>query len=478
MAEAESDFAARAAKFFEFERQHALFDYSVAEFSAWRVMRHFLFNEYQGYTPSVSATPFLNRLACAVIGLLQLVLLLARPRQVDILFKGCASSMRIFEREKWIDPNIDPLLDEGFTALKLVELNNLAFAPNIANARYKVDLQPTIFGLIGRFAGIVLPVTGQTFFKRTEGLLKSELGLQVSYKKMSVRISSIIWQSRLYALLLRRCTPRAIVVTDTGEFALQSAARRLNIPFIEIQHGVFDRLHPDCIPEDINKSDSHLLIPDALLMKGNFWVDQVKGSRQASVAKSVGSYAIDQARVARSMAVTNRRGCHLLITSQGLDITNLMQWIEGMAFSITEASPNCVSIKMHPVYDCTGTFDALTKIAPNCRAIAGNELPNIYQLLAEADVHASINSASHFDALALGVPTVMLPLQNHDSLMYAVEQGYIQLLAHPAEIYQISRSAIDPTTMEHFCKSGYAANVMQVITGLTSGRQVPERSEF
>jgi hypothetical protein len=478
MADIDLDYAARTAKFFEFERRYALFESVSHGFSPWRVMRHYIFNAYHGYSASVGRTPLPQRLAIAAAGLLRLALLLVRRRRVDVLFKGCASSMRMFERGKWIDPDIDPLIDQGLTALKLVEMNNPAFASNVANARYSVDLQPTIFGLVGRVLARLLPRGDRAFCEQTSALLKAELGFEASADQMMVRISSLTWQSRLYALLLRRCRPDAIVVTDTGEFALQMAAQRLNIPFIEIQHGIFDRLHPDCVPDDIAGSNTHLLIPDALLMRGSYWVEQIQGFRQASVAYAVGSYAIDQAREERLTGAERRQGCHLLVTSQGIARDEVAQWVTGMAAALIDGPQNRISIKLHPVYDDPDSFADLGQHLPNCRTVASSALPNVYQLLADADVHVSISSACHFDALAIGLPTVMLPLQSHESLLYAVDQGYIHLIGQPSEIGDISRSVVDNETMQRFSKSGYAQNVMQLIAELSSGKRDLSRVEI
>ncbi|MFX5862045.1 hypothetical protein ABTE64_18120, partial [Acinetobacter baumannii] len=84
-----------------------------------------------------------------------------------------------------------------------------------------------------------------------------------------------------------------------------------------------------------------------------------------------------------------------------------------------------LSIKLHPVYDQGDLNFAGLQRDDRVSVVAGSELPTVFDMLSEADLHLSIASACHFDAAALGVRSVIIPLAGHESLLHAVDQEQI-----------------------------------------------------
>lgn len=463
MTEADFDFAARAAKFHAFEQQHDLFAVEVAGFSAWRVMRNFLFNAYQGYSPRVANVPTGQRLALAMRGFAALLLVLFAGLQRQVLFKGAASALRFRIDGKWADPWIDPLIETGISTLKLVELNSSDFASRAAGALHPGAIEPSIFGLFGRILGRLRPAEDKGFCTKTAKLLSDELGLSVSPAALSMRLSTVVWQTRLYALLIRRIRPDVVIVTDTGDYALRRACQIRAVPFIEIQHGIFDHSHPDAVPDTAMGTPASLLIPDLLAVKGPYWANRLKGARQREVAVAVGSYAVDHWRSFRSREDAALDGHHIVVTSQGVAIEELIAWLRQ---AIGEAPTTInwrMTVKLHPMYDRRRDFNDLEVIGERVRIVSGSEDPSVYEMLATADLHLSITSACHFDAAAMGVRSAMMPLQNHESLMHAVDDGVIELLEQPGDLWQLLRKGSMKPDEEEFCISGYVERMATVL---------------
>jgi hypothetical protein len=63
----------------------------------------------------------------------------------------------------------------------------------------------------------------------------------------------------------------------------------------------------------------------------------------------------------------------------------------------------------------------------------------VYDLLVDATVHVSIGSACHFDALAMGVPTISVPLLSHEDVLDAINGQEFQLVSDPAQVWTIAR---------------------------------------
>jgi hypothetical protein len=66
-----------------------------------------------------------------------------------------------------------------------------------------------------------------------------------------------------------------------------------------------------------------------------------------------------------------------------------------------------------------------------------NESPSTFELLRDADLHLSISSTCHYDALGLGVPTVILPFRTHEVVGNLVEAGHAERADSPADLLRI-----------------------------------------
>lgn len=455
----------RAAQFYAFERRHDLFAITVSGFSCWRVMRNFLFNKHQGLRPTVANVKKHKRILIAVKSIVDLSITLSRPPRTDFLFKGCVSALRWQIGKRWLDPAIDPILQLGFSAFKIVEYNSESFDQQFKNAAFASHLEPSAFTSLGRLLGKFLPVRIGDFHLRISALLENELGLKVEPSFVRLRVSTVVWQARIYRLFLKRIRPRCVIVTDTGEYGLKLACSHLDIPFIEMQHGVFDAAHPDAVPDDASGSNEQLLVPDLLLTKGQFWIDKLKGYRQSHVAVPVGSAIIDFWRETKLNKDTTKTA-HIVVTTQGISVDQL---IERLKVAIANAPTNLqwkMSIKLHPVYDDIGWYREAFSNEGRVSILAGNLDPNIYELLAESDLHVSISSACHFDALALGKPTLMLPLPTHENLLYAVGPGGISLMSEPCDLWNVLIEKNNFIERDLYSRSGYVENVLDCISHL------------
>lgn len=453
----------RAAQFYAFEKRHDLFATKVSGISCWRVMRNFLFNKHQGLPATVGSVAQFKRLLIAISAIVKLAAALVFPRKSKLLFKGCVSALRWRIGYHWFDPAIDTVLQQGSTAFKIIERNSSSFAFQSANAAYPSNLEASAFTLLGRLLGTVFPADTGAFHKNVAELLEAELGVQVTPAALRLRVSTVIWQARLYRLLLKRIRPEHVVVTDTGEFGLRLACLQTQIPFFEIQHGIFDAAHPDAIPEDATGTDGQLLIPDRLLSKGRFWIDQLDGYRHGRVAVPVGSAIIDFWRNSERQSVTT--DFHVVVTTQGIAVVQVIDTLRA-AIAVAPADLEWrISIKLHPVYDDIENYASAFKHYSRVTILEGSSDPNVYELLAGCDLHVSISSACHFDALALGKRTLMLPLQSHENLLYAVQSGGISLLSDPADIWAPVQGSDSTANCDYYSNSGYVANVLDCFNG-------------
>ena len=182
----------------------------------------------------------------------------------------------------------------------------------------------------------------------------------------------------------------------------------------------------------------------------------------------VGNEFIDEARLLRRARAVGSP-LHFVLTSQGLDSQRLVRWIDAMVAAAPATIHWRLSIKLHPVYDQdSGDFSTLQD-DKRIRIIGGSELPNVFDLLSDADLHLSIASACHFDAAALGIRSVVIPLAGHESVLYAVDGTQIVLARDPEDVWEIIGYP-DTSVMERahrFSEPNFIANMQKLVCCLT-----------
>lgn len=446
------------------ERRNDLFRFRIDGWSAWRVLRNPLHRMAAGLPLAQPMRSNGARSLRALAATAKLLWLLLAGDRRELLVKTCRSGLRMSQGERFRDVYFDGLLERGFSYLKLEEINSPDFERQAAAAVHRANLDPVVFTFWGRVLGQLWPVHSDDYCRQVASLLADHVTLVVSPRWLRMRLSTVYWQARLYSLLLARTRPRAVLVSDTGEYALRIACHRRGVRFIELQHGVFDAQHPDAIPSWVQGAADELVLPDILACHGSFWIEQLATTRQGNgPAVAVGNELIDLARERRRQRVPDGV-FHLVLTTQGLDSERLAYWMGEMVAAAPVTLDWRLSIKLHPVYDmATRAFDLLKADFRVC-VIGGAELPNVFDLLADADLHLSIASACHFDAAALGVPSVIVPLSGHEAMLSAVDQAQIFFAATPMQVWAIAMARpAEPERMHRFSTPGFIDNLQRLL---------------
>jgi hypothetical protein len=453
------------ARFEALERENGLFEDRYRQFSTWRVMRNAVFWRTCNLPLARVGRPEAVRALSALMECGRLLLVLLFSSRRDLLVKTARSGLRMQVGQRFRDVYFDGLLERGWSYFKLEENNSPDFAHQARHAMFPGQLDPICFTFLGRVLGTLFPAAVRPFSERASALIAKEFGTNIAPAWLRMRVSTVAWQAMIYGLLLRRLRPRAVLVSSTGEYGLRLACRRAGVLFIELQHGVFNRSHPDAIPEWVEGSADELLLPDVLACRGAFWVEQLRGTRFAKgIALPVGDEMIDRARARREQRQPAGE-TQVVVTSQGLDTERLAAWLADMIDQSAGAPPCRISIKLHPVYDAETTdFEGLAEDS-RVVVIGGSASPNVFDLLAEADLHLSIASACHFDAAALGVPSVVVPLSGHEMILSAVDSVSIFLARRPTDVWALADARSEVTSRrEQFGKGGFCDNMENLLS--------------
>lgn len=448
-----------------FELEFGLFDFRIDGWSPWRILRPMVVS-HLARLPLASRRRerVASRLWRLSVGTVMLIAHLVLGRKRDGVIKSFASALREREGGCFRDVYFDSLLDSGLDCFKIEVIDSPSFEENRKLAQRRAHLNADVIQLWARALLTILPRSQyDEYFRSLELNLQRALGIQLPWRGMRNVVYSIFWQIRIYRWMLRRLQPRFVAVTDTAEYALSVACRRERVRFIELQHGIFGRTHPDVPPGKAAGDGLELMLPEFLAVFGDFWRRCIQGTAFDRVqVVPVGSGQIEKARQMRLRRRSN--GQHRIVaTSQGLDTERLGAWLETMIRSAPDGTLFELIIKLHPTYDRDrGPYNHLASL-PQVRVIGGAESPSTYELIAHADLHISISSACHFDALGIGVPTVIVPLATHETVLDLVDGVCVHLVSEPHKVWEVLATDVATTRAEEFYKSGFVGNMRALV---------------
>ena len=466
---AESEIAALFAKF---EATHEPYKIQVRGVSLWPLLR-------------VSVGYAIQELPLSLTSLTRFQLIIATARSAcDVLFnrklvadyvvKSYASSLRIKGKgaQGYEDVYFEELLKSKAGGLRLHSLN----APGYSNRRHGqqvVSVDCTAILTLGSALGRIFPIyDGNDAYETLASLIGRHLGVaEFSAQRIARVFASFWWQAWLYKKLLRSSKTKSVIAADSEERALAFACCGLGIQFIELQHGVLNPNDPLCLPAAAldQTTEQALLLPDALALYGDYWTTRHAHTAMGKLGRvfSVGSSTIDRYFANRvSNFQADLRCPKLVVTTQGLDRSALIAFL---ASFLEMYKGNCeISIKLHPAYD--RSIEPYTKVLgadPRVSIISGDGEPNTYELIARSDLHISIASACHFDALGIGTPTVVLNLIGSDVVQDIVESGDAVYVKSPMELValvtQMSWNKIPQTVSNKYFKQGFLKNILHLM---------------
>jgi hypothetical protein len=373
-----------------------------------------------------------SRMKLAVRDLLNL----RRVCTADLLVKSVVSGLLDASAGGYRDAWFDGFLDVFDNRVLVVGINSPGLLDRLDQARHQPDLSTVLVDGIAAAAGRFQPPRGvDRSARRISTLLRGALG-DDALPEVAVRASLLrfYWTKRGYGMLLDRVRPRLVLTADPGEFALVAAAKERGILVYELQHGSIDRNHHGYGWTDAARPFRQVMpIADRLLLYGDHWKEELDANGfWGDTAQVVGSLRIDSFRSRRS--APDGSVYRVVITSQGIDSDGLARFLT-QALNASRNSRLRLVVKLHPAYE-QSKMSYLEPLGKDERVtlLLGSEGESTFELLTRADLHLSISSTVHYEALGLGVPTAVVPLATHEIVLPLCEAGHAHLLQGPAEL--------------------------------------------
>ncbi len=427
------------------EAAAGLFKYRIDGYSAWRLLRFKMALILQNMPLSVPSNPFglawvMERLAY----FFREIPIFLFPGHKEIVIKTVSTALSEEENGFYKDIYFDDFLDNGDSCFKIETLNNPEYAKRREKALVPVSMTTALVDLISAvFAFIRVPISTYNLASDIYKDIRVEFqGLVLTVKDIQRSLLRFYWSKRLYKWLFFRIKPKITLSADPGQFAFWAASQELGIPTVEFQHGVFTRVHPNALNSTMNTYRKSLIAPNKILLFGEYWKQQLLlNNYYQEELVVVGSPRIDRYRKMRKVilnANSHGREIAILLTSQGLDLERLIAFIREFVDVAHSKLQYILYIKLHPAEREKGPYLQGLKEYPQVKILYGFESPSTFELLVKADLHISIASTSHYDALGLFVPTAVLPLVGHEIVQNLVDAGHAHALSTPQDLVDLA----------------------------------------
>jgi hypothetical protein len=334
----------------------------------------------------------------------------------------------------------DALAPQLGSFLKIEAVNNDLIAYKGRNAVIKSDLKTTVLDTLASAAmRMSQPREVDEVSAKMSAMLTGEARLSFCTPHyISNAIRSFLCLKRSWRWFLNHLKPKQVIVADTCQTPIAAAAKELGITFNEMQHGIMDCHHSGYSWTSYARPyKARMPVPDRLLMFGEHWCKELRTNGfWDDELFAVGSSRIERYRTLQKIqqpAPDNVRS--ILVTTQGVDTQRLIQFLQDFLTHIQSMLPVKLYIKLHPVYDSDkAPFEKALGRFQNVVILAGDESPGTFELLTRAQLHLSISSACHYDALGLGIPTVVLPLNGSEIVQNLIDSGHAFRAESPKEL--------------------------------------------
>jgi len=454
----------------EFERRRDVFRLTVDGISIWRLLRFEIALRMQNFGLAQHAISRGEIVASIFRATRQFIF--AR-RGYRYLGATLISALRRRDERGWHDVYFDYVIDKIEGGAKMAYIDAAGFEDNAHHAYRQPVFDDTSVLALSAVLGRIFRTSndGPTFRALSEFIVR-DLGLsEFTPERVRRKYDVLKWRARLYRLVLSRLRPRCVLVPNSGQFALFLAAKNLGIPFVEMQHGVFTENHPDCLPASaLNYDSESLLLPDGLTVYGSYWIERLGGTALGKLGRvrAVGAPLVESGRALRQRRfVAGLNKPTLTLTSQG-GIVGLHAAKFVAAFLKLYTGPLQFNIRLHPGYEASAsgygagvTDDARVNLWP------GNSRPDTYEMIAMSDLHLSVSSACHFEALGIGTPTGILALPSHELVLDLAKSGDALLIDSPETLAAVvkgrSWGVVQPATSDRYFRDDHIRNMRDVL---------------
>ena len=213
--------------------------------------------------------------------------------------------------------------------------------------------------------------------------------------------------------ILEKISPKIVLIRcGYGRFpmALSQACRELEIPSIELQHGLITAYQPAY--RRTTPTDNKDCIPEYLLAHGEIFAEMVKNGNLFDKDKVITTGFLFLENSLKEKNYTKLKKTfssfkqNILFTSQWIVASEIKEFVIKLAEQLQNTDIG-ILFKPHP-YD-KADYSKLSKYQ---NIININKYEDTFKLFTKADIHATVYSTSGLEAMAFGMPNIFVDINN------------------------------------------------------------------
>ena len=367
--------------------------------------------------------------------------------------------------DKYVDRVMEPILNEYPNAVEIENPHPLGHHYSKKELNNKNIISQTIFFLGVKIIGLFLNRKVELENESELNKILKDIGVTLNYRALLLNHKS---QYLFMRFLLRFAKPKAVFfVYAASSMGFIKALKEMNVPVVELQHGVINELH---YAYNVYKDFGYKFFPDFLLTYGkmetkifttnNYFIDSNR-------VLPIGYYFLEEFILSN---VANQNAKKLKNEFDKIIVFSLQDPFEKHIFDfLSRAAPLDTSILYLLVPRNPMKTYGEYELPNNIRIERRN---NIYECLKIADFHMTINSTCAIESICFGVPNILYDYNNWASKYYnniLNDTGHTIFVNSPKDLLNSVRKHVFyvkekiEKESSNFIKKGFTENLKNAI---------------
>jgi ribosomal protein S2 len=373
--------------------------------------------------------------------------------KTEILFIGHRRRKKLEDGEWW-DIYCDPILDGLETNYSYLQARHKGEykQPSKTDEIGRMDLFEYLPSALNKLNPYRLSQDDEKYFEEVERKFREEFEGEIEVKKYLKNYMGIRrYKKPLIEALLKKREPQClVVVVSYGRQIIIEVAKELEIPVVELQHGVINKYHKGySYPGDREKE----AFPDYLLTFGEYWNNIEYPIPDEKVIVTGYPYFDMMKKKFEDVEEKNQ----ILFISQGTIGEKLSQFAVELSKQIEDYE---IVYKLHP-----GEFSNWQERYPWLEESEIEVLTNekqLYQLFAESKIQVGVYSTAIYEGLGFNLKTFLVDLPGIETMERLLDKKCCRKMNSAEELMENMEDEGDPEVdIEEFFKPNAKENIIE-----------------
>lgn len=344
--------------------------------------------------------------------------------------------------EYWTDELADYYKDKGITAEYLNITNHMR--PYWTNKVLELDAVDVLPVLTYKIVGLNNDEkkTCKVKTEKVVRILQEYLNCNIQSSWIySLICSRYYWhkkKSKYFTKMLKNIHPKVIVEVcgySTNSLTINEIASKMNIPTIELQHGIIGKEH---ISYNFWANRKYDCLPDKLLVFSDYWKNTCRFPiGQENIVSCGYPFAEMQKKRYPARQERDNDSVSILILSQPIFHDKLVPFIEETLHLLKRTDLSfSIMYKLHPTEYSKSIDEWSTLTKYKEVSIINNSDIQLYEMFASSDIQIGMTSTSIFEGLLYNLDTYILDIGNSKERMQDLcNEGYAKMINSPNDLF-------------------------------------------